>query len=128
MDIADAHVCALERFRKNVFVLETYNLGSGRGSTVLEVIKSFEKVSGKKCDYTIVERRVGDADKIYADTTLANNLLHWRPKYSLDEMILSYWKYYSKITTWLLLVLTAILLFLRTLTEVKSLIVFVLPV
>lgn len=94
MDIADAHVCALERFKKTACKLEIYNLGSGKGSTVLEVIKSFEKVSGKKLDYTVVERRVGDVEKIYADTTLAISLLKWKPKYSLTEMILSYWKYY----------------------------------
>ena len=94
MDIADAHVCALQRFEKVHKRIEIYNLGSGNGSTVLEVIKSFEKVSKTKCDYQIVERRPGDVDKIYADTTLANILLKWKPKYSLDEMILSYWKYH----------------------------------
>lgn len=94
MDIADAHVCALERLKPNC--LEIYNLGSGTGSTVLEVIEAFERVSGQKSLYEIVGRRQGDADKIYADTTLAQTLLNWKPKYSLDEMVLSYWRYYQR--------------------------------
>ncbi len=98
MDIAQAHIKAMERLYKvSLRKPEIYNLGSGKPSTVLEVISAFEKVSDQKCTYEIVNRRVGDVDAVFADISLAFLVLRWKPSYSLDEMILSYWKYYSLI-------------------------------
>ena len=94
-DIADAHVKALnyliEDRKKNTVSL--FNLGTGNGVSVLEAIKSFEKVSGKKLDYTIGKRREGDVIAVYADNTLAKTELKWTPEYSLDDMMLSAWKW-----------------------------------
>ena len=95
VDLAQSHVAALERFigGKNTKPLEIYNIGTGNGFSVLEVIRSFEKVSGKKLNYQIVERRSGDIEKIWADTTLANKELQWKAQSGIDEMMLSAWKW-----------------------------------
>jgi UDP-glucose 4-epimerase len=82
---------------KNVEKCEVYNLGSGNGITVLEAIHAFEKVSGKKLNYRIGERRPGDIVAIYADNSLAKNALHWDPKYSLDDMMSTAWKWELKL-------------------------------
>ena len=70
-----------------------FNLGTGNGVSVLEAIQSFEKVSGKKLNYTIGARRAGDVIAIYANNTLAKTELKWNPEYSLDDMMLSAWKW-----------------------------------
>ena len=95
VDLAQSHVAALERFinGKNKKQLETYNIGTGNGFSVLEVIRSFEKVSGQKLNYQIVARRSGDIEKIWADTTLANKELQWKAKSGIDEMMLSAWRW-----------------------------------
>ncbi|MCD6178761.1 MAG: UDP-glucose 4-epimerase GalE [Bacteroidales bacterium] len=95
VDLAQAHVVAVERMinkkgKKNV---EIFNLGTGNGFSVLEVINSFEKVSKEKLNYKIVDRRAGDVEIVYADTTFANNELGWKAKKSLDEMMLSAWNW-----------------------------------
>ncbi len=94
-DIADAHVKALNYLveRKNKKALSLFNLGTGKGVSVLEAIQSFEKVSGKKLNYTIGKRREGDVIAVYANNTLAKTELHWTPEYSLDDMMLSAWKW-----------------------------------
>ncbi len=93
--LSKAKVLALARMQsgKQKSNFEYFNLGSGNGNTVLEVIASFERVSGEKLNYRIVDRRSGDIEKIYADTQLANTELGWHAKYSLDEMMLSAWKW-----------------------------------
>ena len=93
VDLAKAHVVALERLMngKNQDNYEVFNVGTGTGSTVLEVIKSFEKVSGKKLNYKIVDRRPGDITSAYADTTKANKVLGWKAKSTLDEAMKSAW-------------------------------------
>jgi UDP-glucose 4-epimerase len=98
-DIANAHTLALQHLmeNKNVEKCEVYNLGSGNGITVLEAIHAFEKVSGKKLNYRIGERRPGDIVAIYADNSLAKNALHWDPKYSLDDMMFTAWKWELKL-------------------------------
>jgi UDP-glucose 4-epimerase len=98
-DIANAHTLALQHLmeNKNVEKCEVYNLGSGNGITVLEAIHAFEKVSGKKLNYRIGERRPGDIVAIYADNSLAKNALHWDPKYSLDDMMSTAWKWELKL-------------------------------
>jgi UDP-glucose 4-epimerase len=98
-DIAHAHILALEYLanRKNTTPCDVFNLGTGNGITVLEVIKSFEKVSGVKLDYIKGPRRTGDIVSIYANNSLAKEKLNWEPKYSLDEMMSSAWKWELKL-------------------------------
>lgn len=99
VDLAKAHVVALQRLldKKNLEKVETFNLGTGVGSSVLEVIKSFEKVSGKPFPYKIVDRREGDVTAAYASTDKANNVLGWKTQSTLDEAMDSAWKWETKI-------------------------------
>ncbi len=99
VDLAKAHVVALQRLleAKNKVNYEVFNVGTGKGSTVLEVIHSFEKVSGKKLNYKIVDRRPGDITSAYADTTKANEELGWKSQYTLDEAMKSAWDWERKI-------------------------------
>ena len=99
VDLAKAHVVAMERILKNRQEknYEIFNLGTGRGSTVLEVIQSFERVSGKNLNYIIVERRAGVITEAYADTSRANNVLGWRAESSLDDAMRSAWDWEKKI-------------------------------
>jgi UDP-glucose 4-epimerase len=94
-DVADAHVKALKYLnnKKNKDNLALFNLGTGTGVSVLEAIHSFEKVSGKKLNYTIGARREGDVVAVYADNSAAKTELGWSPAYSLDDMMLSAWKW-----------------------------------
>ncbi|SDE15688.1 UDP-glucose 4-epimerase [Pricia antarctica] len=99
VDLAKAHVQALKRLLEgqNTKNYEVYNLGTGKGSSVLEVIQSFERVSGKKLNYKIVNRRPGDIVSAYADTTKANEVLGWKAQFSLDEAMKSAWDWEQKI-------------------------------
>jgi UDP-glucose 4-epimerase len=99
VDLAKAHVIALQRLldKKNKSKVETFNLGTGTGSSVLEVIHSFEKVSGKKLPFKIVGRREGDVTSAYANTDEANNVLGWKAQSTLDEAMASAWKWEQKI-------------------------------
>ena len=99
VDLAKAHVIAMKRLldKKNLSKVETFNLGTGTGSSVLEVIHSFEKVSGKKLPYKIVPRREGDITSAYANTDKANNVLGWKAQSTLDEAMGSAWKWEVKI-------------------------------
>lgn len=95
VDLAKAHVVAVERMiqNKGKTNFEVFNLGTGKGYSVLEVIKSFEKVSGQKLNYKIVGRRAGDIEKIWADPDFANRELGWKAELGLDEMTLSAWRW-----------------------------------
>jgi len=95
VDIAKAHVVAVERMirDKGKSELEIFNLGTGNGYSVLDVIRSFEKMSGQKLNYKIVDRRPGDVEQVWADTRLANNELGWKAEKSLDDMTLSAWRW-----------------------------------
>ncbi|GAA4275644.1 UDP-glucose 4-epimerase GalE [Aquimarina mytili] len=99
VDLAKAHVVALQRLieDKNSSNYDVFNVGTGTGSTVLEVIQSFEKVSEQKLNYKIVGRREGDITAAYADTTKANNELGWQSKSSLDDSLRSAWKWQKKV-------------------------------
>jgi UDP-glucose 4-epimerase len=99
VDLAKAHVIALQRLlnKKNLEKVEVFNLGTGTGSSVLEVIHSFERVSGQKLPYKIVDRREGDVIEAYANTDKANNVLGWKSLSTLDESIASAWKWEQKI-------------------------------
>jgi len=94
-DLATAHVHALDRMlnKKSADNYEVFNIGTGNPYSVLEVIQSFEKVSGRKLPYKIVGRRTGDIEKVWADTTIANTVLGWKAKKTLDEMTLSAWEW-----------------------------------
>ncbi|WP_421813624.1 UDP-glucose 4-epimerase GalE [Flagellimonas sp.] len=95
VDLAKAHVAALQRLLKgkNESNFEVFNLGTGKGSSVLEVIQSFERVSGEKLNYKIVDRRPGDVIQAYADTKKANEVLGWKAKSSLDDAMKSAWEW-----------------------------------
>ena len=99
VDLAKAHVVALQRLLRaqNDTNYEFFNLGTGKGSTVLEVIQSFERVSGKSLNYKIVDRREGDITAAYADTSKAFNVLGWKTELSLDDAMESAWKWEQKI-------------------------------
>ncbi len=99
VDLAKAHVIALQRLleKKNLGKVEVFNLGTGTGSSVLEVIHSFEKVSGQKLPYKIVARREGDITSAYANTDKANNVLGWKAQSTLDEAMESAWKWEQKV-------------------------------
>lgn len=98
-DIAHAHTLALKYLIENKSGqhCEVLNLGTGTGVSVLEAIRAFEKVSGKKLNYKIGPRRSGDVIAIYADNILAKEKLNWYPKYSIDEMMGTAWKWELKI-------------------------------
>jgi len=99
VDLAKAHVVALKRLieSKNESKVETFNIGTGTGSTVLEVINSFEKVSGQKLPYKLVDRREGDVISAFADTEKANTVLGWKAESTLDQAMDSAWKWEKKI-------------------------------
>lgn len=99
VDLAKAHIAALERLlgQSNKENFEVFNIGTGKGSSVLEVIQTFEKVSGQKLNYKITSRRSGDIVAAYADTALANKELGWNTKYSLEEALASAWAWEKKI-------------------------------
>jgi UDP-glucose 4-epimerase len=93
VDLAKAHIVALERLtqNRNLSNNEIFNLATGKGYSILETIKSFEKVSGEKLNYKIVGRRPGDVEQIWADTSYANDVLGWKAERDLDNMMLTAW-------------------------------------
>lgn len=99
VDLAKAHVIALQRLvnKKNLDKIEIFNLGTGTGSSVLEVIKAFENVSGQKLPYKIVDRREGDVISAYANTEKANSILGWKTQSTLEEGMASAWKWEQKV-------------------------------
>ena len=98
-DIAHAHTLAIKKLYSSNTTnhCEIYNLGSGNGYTVLELISTFEKVSGQKLNYTLAERRQGDVVAIYADIKKAINELKWMPKYSAEDMMHTAWEWEKKL-------------------------------
>ena len=93
MDIADAHVLALQRLAGLDVECEIVNLGTGRGVSVFEAIETFEKVSGVKLDYKVGSPRSGDVVEIYSDVEKARNMLGWVPRYDLADMMSSAWRW-----------------------------------
>lgn len=92
MDLAAGHGCALERLRENPGLV-TYNLGTGRGYSVLEMIAAFEKASGRDIPYQVVGRREGDIAVCYADPSLAEHELGWRAERGIEEMCADAWRW-----------------------------------
>lgn len=95
LDLAEAHIAALKRLiaANNKQKFEVFNIGTGSGNSVLEIIKTFEKVTSKKLPYKFAERREGDVIANYAETQKANHELGWETKRSLDEALLSAWEW-----------------------------------
>lgn len=99
VDLAKAHVVAIDRMveNKSPEKVEIFNLGTGNGVSVLELIKVFEKVSGTKLNYKIVSRREGDIEKIWADPKRANTVLGWTAKENIEDTMASAWKWQLKL-------------------------------
>jgi UDP-glucose 4-epimerase len=98
VDLAKAHIAALKRLlnNQNKTQIEFFNVGTGKGSSVLEIINTFEKVTGVKLNYKIVARRIGDITAAYADTTLINKELNWKTELSLEDTLRDAWKWQLK--------------------------------
>jgi UDP-glucose 4-epimerase len=99
VDLAKAHVIAIERLLegKNKLNYEVFNLGTGTGLSVLDVVTGFERATGVKLNYKIVDRRAGDVEKIWADTSFANKELGWKAEKGLDETLLSAWNWEKRV-------------------------------
>ena len=99
LDLAEAHVVALKRLIQGAEKsnYEVFNLGTGKGNSVLEVINSFENSTGKKLNYSIADRREGDITAAYADTNKANNELKWQATRHLDEALKSAWAWQKRV-------------------------------
>lgn len=99
VDLAKAHVCALDRMLVNSECesLEVYNLGTGKGVSVLELINAFEKVNGVKVPYKIVGRRTGDIVKVWGNPSKANNILGWKAEISVEETMRTAWNWQLKL-------------------------------
>lgn len=99
VDLAKAHVIACQRMElaKQKQKFEVFNIGTGNGYSVLEVIEAFERTSGTKLPYTIGPRRSGDVEQVYGDTTLANTELGWKAELGLDQMVSSAWIWEQKL-------------------------------
>lgn len=99
VDLAKAHVIAMKRLvdAKNTESYEVFNIGTGKGSSVFEVVKAFEHVAHKKLNYKVVSRRPGDVISVYADTVKANTILGWKAERTMEEAMDSAWKWEKKL-------------------------------
>lgn len=99
MDLARAHVQAVERMlkKRSTEQVEVFNLGTGRGLSVLELISLFEKATGVKVPYEIVSRREGDIEQVWADPRKANEVLGWRADTPIEDVLLSAWNWEKRI-------------------------------
>ncbi|MDC3418735.1 UDP-glucose 4-epimerase GalE [Aquibacillus salsiterrae] len=95
VDLAKGHLKALEKV-KSISGIEAYNLGTGKGYSVLEVVEAFEKVSGKKIPYKIVDRRPGDIAECYADPSKAEKELGWKAEKGIEEMCADAWRWQER--------------------------------
>ena len=95
VDLAKAHIAAISRLlsQNNEAKLEVYNIGTGLGYSVLDIISAFEKATSIKINYQIVDRRPGDVEAVYADTTLAEQKLNWKTVLSIEDMMRSAWNW-----------------------------------
>ena len=99
VDLAAAHVAAIGRLveAKNKKDYEVFNVGTGRGVSVMELVEAFERVNGLKLNYRIVGRRSGDVESVWAETSLANNELGWKAVRSLDETLAAAWAWEKRV-------------------------------
>ena len=95
VDLAKAHISALSKFKSN-FGIETYNIGTGRGYSVFEIISAFEKASGRKIPHKVIDRRPGDIATCFADPTKANKQLEWAAQYGINQMCADAWQWQEK--------------------------------
>jgi len=95
MDLVHAHIVSLERLlnKKMNSNLEVFNIGTGRGYSVFEVVKIFEKVNKVKVNYIFTDRRPGDVDKVWADVSKANKILNWKAKYTIEDALRDAWNW-----------------------------------
>lgn len=95
VDLAKAHVAAIKRMEniKNKDNYEVFNIGTGKPTSVLEIINAFERVTQQKLPYKIVGRREGDVEKVWADTQKANEVMNWKAQLNLEEMLSSAWNW-----------------------------------
>lgn len=101
-DVASAHIAALERLlnpASDNASFEVFNIGTGKGNTVLEVIRAFEQASNQQLSFKFVPRRAGDIEKVYADTTVSNSVLNWRAQKDLYTMMASAWEWEKNMKT-----------------------------
>lgn len=100
VDLAKAHVVAVERMLtgKSLENVEVFNVGTGRGLSVLEIVDTFQKVTGVKLNYKIVGRREGDIEQVWADPTKANNVLGWKAEASVEDTLLSAWRWQESLS------------------------------
>jgi UDP-glucose 4-epimerase len=94
-DLASGHVCAYRKLEQESGLV-TYNLGTGRGYTVLDIVNSFERVTGVRIPYQVVSRREGDLPELWSDPSKAKNELNWVASRNLDEMLIDVWNWQSK--------------------------------
>ncbi len=99
VDLAQSHVVALERLidDKNKKVFEIFNIGTGRGSSVMEIVKAFEKINNIKLNYKIAPRREGDVPAVWADTTKAENELGWKAQLTMEDALKDAWNWEKKL-------------------------------
>lgn len=99
VDLAKAHVVAIDRILQvqDASPVETFNIGTGRGISVLELIQSFEEANGVKVPYQIGAKREGDTEQVWADPTMANNILGWKAQTPLKETLQNAWRWQQKL-------------------------------
>jgi UDP-glucose 4-epimerase len=101
VDLAKAHIVAIKRMlgKKQKSAFEVFNLGTGKGLSVLEIVNAFEKATGQKLNYQVVSRREGDVEQVYADTAYANKELGWKAEKGIEETLLSAWNWEKNLRT-----------------------------
>ncbi|MDH5476130.1 MAG: UDP-glucose 4-epimerase GalE [Cyclobacteriaceae bacterium] len=98
VDLAKAHVKALQHFKnQNTPYYDVFNIGTGKGNSVLEVVKTFEKVSEQKLKYKIGDKRTGDVEQVFGDVEKANNELHWKAALTLEDALRDAWNWQKKL-------------------------------
>ncbi len=99
VDLAKAHVAAVERVLddKNSAQVEVFNLGTGKGVSVMELITAFERATGVKVPYKIAPRRNGDVEKVWGDPSKANDILGWRAETPIEETLRNAWNWQLKL-------------------------------
>lgn len=96
MDVAEGHVLMLEHLFKNELSFLNLNLGTGKGTSVLKLLRIYEEVNSIKLNFEYSDRRVGDVDRLVADNSLAKKILNWEPKYNIEEMCRDGWNWQLK--------------------------------
>ena len=99
VDLAKAHVCAMERIvnAQNTEPVEIYNVGTGKGVSVFELINTFEKCTGVKLNYKVAPRRAGDIEKVWGNVDKANKVLGWKAVHTLEDALSSAWKWQQEL-------------------------------